>query len=223
MGKFPKLGALIALTALLFTAVGASASDQTDLIAKAAQTADNMKQDPAFAPARDMVARARGMLIIPSLVKGGFIFGAEGGDGVLVAKTGNGWSAPAFYALGSASFGLQAGLEQTQLVMLLMSDKAVRAIEEGNFKFGAGAGLTVVSLSGGAEAATSANLSGDIIVWSSGKGLYGGLTLNGSVIKPRDEWNTAFYGRPVSVPMILAGGVRNPSADVLRQRLASLR
>jgi lipid-binding SYLF domain-containing protein len=223
MGKFPKLGALIALTALLFTASGASASDQTDLVAKAAQTADNMKQDPSFAPARDMLARARGMLIIPSLVKGGFIFGAEGGDGVLVAKERNGWSAPAFYALGSASFGLQAGLEQTQLVMLLMSDKALRAVEEGNFKFGAGAGLTVVSLSGGAEAATAANLSGDIIIWSSGKGLYGGLTLNGSVIKTRDEWNAAFYGRPVTVPMILAGNVKNPSADTLRQRLASLR
>ena len=129
-----------------------------------------------------------------------------------------GWRA----SIGSASFGLQAGLEQAEIVMLIMSDKALQAVTSAEFKVGAGAGLTLVTLSAGAEAATPPNLSGDIIIWTSAKGLYGGFTLNGSVVKARDEWNTAFYGKPASVSDILANRVRAPGANPIRQQLSSL-
>jgi lipid-binding SYLF domain-containing protein len=158
---------------------------------------------------------------VPSLVKGGFIFGAEGGTGVLMANNNGTWSDPAFYTMGSASFGLQAGLEQTEVVMLIMSDRALQSITRGQFKFGADAGLTVVSLSAGIGAATPANLSGDILIWTSGRGLYGGLTLNGSVINSRDEWNTAFYGRPTPVADILSGRARGSAPNPVRQQLAA--
>src|SRR5215813_4020074 len=171
-----KLAAFAMLLLALFASPLAVASEQTDLLAQAARTAQNMRSDPAFGPARSMVANARGILIIPGLVKGGFIFGAEGGNGVLVRKTSAGWGQPAFYTMGSASFGLQIGLEKAEIVMLIMSDKALTALESTGFKFGAGGGLTIVTLSGGAEAAT--NLNGDIIVWTSATGAYGGLTLN---------------------------------------------
>src|SRR6185503_6537523 len=115
-----------------------------------------------FEKAHDMAKNARAILVVPRLVKGGFIFGAEGGSGVLMKKNGNTWSSPAFYTMGSASFGLQAGLEQAEIVMLIMSDRALEAITRSEFKIGAGAGITVVSLSAGAEGATSPNLSGDI-------------------------------------------------------------
>jgi lipid-binding SYLF domain-containing protein len=170
-----------------------------------------------------MMNQARAMMIVPSLIKGGFIFGAEGGNGVLLARTGRGWSAPAFYSLGSASFGLQIGLEKAQIVMLIMSDRALKAIQDGDVKLGAGGGLTVVTLSAGAEGATASNLSGDIVIWTSATGAYGGLTLNGSVIQARREWNEAYYGRPIPVGEILAGQVRNPPPDGLRQKLSALR
>ena len=105
-----------------------------------------------FGPAQSRVAEAKAMFIVPSLVKGGFIFGAEGGSGVLMANNNGMWSDPAFYTMGSASFGLQAGLEQTEVVMLIMSDRALQSVTRGQFKFGADAGLTVVSLSAGAGA-----------------------------------------------------------------------
>jgi lipid-binding SYLF domain-containing protein len=213
----------MAVAALLFAAPKASASDQTDLVAAASRTIDNMQSDPAFGPARNMMDRARAMMIVPSLIKGGFIFGAEGGNGVLLARTGRGWSAPAFYSLGSASFGLQIGLEKAQIVMLIMSDRALKAIQDGDVKLGAGGGLTVVTLSAGAEGATASNLSGDIVIWTSATGAYGGLTLNGSVIQARREWNEAYYGRPIPVGDILAGQVRNPPPDGLRQKLGALR
>jgi SH3 domain-containing YSC84-like protein 1 len=197
-------------------------AEQTDLLNRAATTAQHMRADPAFDRARAQLHNAKAVLIVPSLVKGGFIFGAEGGNGVLLQRNGNGWSAPAFYTLGSASFGFQAGLEQAEVVMLIMSDRALDAVKRSEFKVGAGGGITVVTLSAGAEAATAPNLTGDIIVWSSATGVYGGITLNGSVIKARDEWNTAFYGRRVDVTDILGDKVRNPQADMLRQQLASL-
>jgi lipid-binding SYLF domain-containing protein len=127
---------------------------------------------------------------VPKLVKGGFIFGAEGGDGVLLIRNGHGWSAPKFYGMGSASFGLQVGLEQAQLVFIINSERALKGIEDGDFKIGGNAGITVVTLSGGAEGDTTLH-GGDIVVWTSATGAYGGLTFNGSVIKADTDENAA--------------------------------
>jgi lipid-binding SYLF domain-containing protein len=221
MTKFAKLAAA-ALAAALFT-MPAYASDQTELVDHATATAHHLKTDPAFAPAHDQLSHAKAILIVPNLVKGGFIFGAEGGNGVLLERTGtHGWSAPAFYTIGSGSFGLQAGLEKAEIVLLIMSDRALKGIEQGDVKLGAGAGITVVTLSGGAEAATPANLAGDIVVWTSATGLYGGLTLNGSVVKDHKEWNDAFYGKPVTESDILRGKVRSPAAHALQRELQSI-
>ena len=224
MGKLAMFGAALAFVALLFNTPGASAaaSDQMETLNRAATTIEHMKSDPPFEKARSMMKNAKAVLVVPRLVKGGFIFGAEGGNGVLMKKNGDSWSSPAFYTLGSASFGLQAGLEQAEVVMLIMSDRALDAVTRSEFKIGAGLGLTLVNLSAGAEAATPPNLSGDIIIWTSAKGLYGGFTLNGSIVKQRDEWNTAFYGHPVPVSDILADRIRSPEANPIRQKLASL-
>jgi lipid-binding SYLF domain-containing protein len=201
----------------------AEASDQTALLAHASRTVDDMRADGTFGPSRDLLRRARAVLIVPTLVKGGFMFGAEGGDGVLIARTRHGWSSPAFYTIGSASFGLQIGLEAAHMVMFIMSDRALRAVEQDKFKLGAGAGLTIVTVGANAQGATSGNLTGDLIVWSSTKGAYGGLTLEGSVLAPDGDKNADFYGRPVSVPAILADHVRNPDADILRHDLVAAR
>jgi lipid-binding SYLF domain-containing protein len=221
-----KMISMLAAAAALAVGVGlasaALASDQADLLRRATRTAENMQRDPAFGAARQMLHNARAVLIVPSLVKGGFIFGAEGGNGVLLARARRGWSNPAFYTMGSASFGFQIGLEQAEIVLLIMSDRALRDVERSQFKFGAGAGLTVVTLSAGAEGATTPNLSGDIIIWTSATGAYGGLTLNGSIIKAREEWNDDFYGHSVSVPQILSGRARNPLANPLREELGSI-
>jgi lipid-binding SYLF domain-containing protein len=169
-------------------ALPASADDTSELLVDANRTVTNLKHDPAFATARTMLENARAVYIVPKLVKGGFIFGAEGGEGVLLRRQGRGWSAPKFYTMGSASFGLQAGLEQAQLVFIINSNRALSGIEHGNFKLGAGAGLTVVNLSSGAEGATTTH-GGDIVVWTSGSGAYAGLTFNGTVISPDKDRN----------------------------------
>ena len=145
--KFAIRLATVAVTAAALYVVPAQASGKSDLLVDANHTVDNLKHDPAFGVARTMLQNARAVYIVPKLVKGGFIFGAEGGDGVLLRRTGHGWSTPKFYGMGSASFGLQIGLEQAQLVFIINSGRALRGIEQGEFKLGAGAGITVVNLS----------------------------------------------------------------------------
>src|SRR5262249_27357208 len=106
--KLIGLAAAAALFVLVATpTVASKESDQTDLLHRATRTAENMNRDPAFDQARKMLRGARAVLIVPSLVKGGFIFGGEGGNGVLLKHNGKSWSYPAFYAFGGASFGFQ--------------------------------------------------------------------------------------------------------------------
>jgi lipid-binding SYLF domain-containing protein len=198
--------------ALLFASAPAQAADPAAVLNRSMVTVDKMKTDPTFGPSRHILRDARAVLIVPQLIKGGFIFGAEGGDGVLLQRLGRQWSAPAFFTIGSASFGLQIGLEEARFVMFIMSDRALRAIEQSKFTFGGEAGLTVVTVGANAQAATGTNLTGDIIVWASSKGAYGGLTLQGSVLAPKNDDNARFYGRPLSVPQILAATARSRDA-----------
>jgi SH3 domain-containing YSC84-like protein 1 len=200
-----KLASAAALAAVALS-VPAQADDR-ELLRDANRVVNHLRSDPAFGTARTMLQGAEAVYIVPKLVKGGFIFGAEGGDGVLLRRTGRGWSTPRFYGMGSASFGLQAGLQQAELVFIINSRRALAGIEKGEVKLGAGAGLTVVTLSSGAEGATTTH-GGDIVVWSSGTGAYAGLTFNGTVIKQdKDENATPATG---------------PEAQALRRNLASI-
>jgi lipid-binding SYLF domain-containing protein len=219
MQLFTRMATTVAFAAALFAAPAALASDQSELIAHANSTVNHLRSDPAFSQAARMIHSARAVLIVPRLVKGGFIFGAEGGDGVLLKRNGRSWSQPAFFTLGSASFGLQIGIEQAELVFINMSDRALSGIVHGETKLGAGAGLTVVTLSSGAEGATTTH-GGDIVVWASGTGAYGGLTFNGSVVKPRNDWNADFYGKDVSIMGVLTNKVTSRETAGLRANLA---
>src|ERR1700753_3289030 len=116
-----KLVVAAAFTAALLSSAAAYANaDTRSVLAHANATVTDLKVDPVFGGARDTIRHARAVLIVPALVKGGFIFGAEGGDGVLLARTRHGWSDPAFYSLGSASFGPPVGLEHSHLVVIIL-------------------------------------------------------------------------------------------------------
>lgn len=209
--------------ALTLTFSAAVASDQTALLANATNAVEHMRSDSSFGPANDLLHRARAVLIVPGLVKGGFFFGGEGGNGVLLRREGESWSNPAFYTLASGSFGLQIGLEKAELVMFIMSERALNGLEKSKFKLGAGAGLTVVTVGANAQGATAPNLSGDIIIWSASQGAYGGLTLEGSVVDPKRDWNDEFYGKASPVGQILSDMSDKPETTALRSELASAR
>ena len=216
--------AAVAAMSLAFLNPGSAraASEQQNVVDQARITLDHLRTDKEFGDAKGLLRRARAVLIVPNLVKGGFIFGGEGGDGVMLARTAGGtWTDPAFYTLASASFGLQIGIQTAEVVMIIETDKALHALEQDEFKFGASAGISVVTLGSNAQVASSTALSSaDIIVWSSSSGAYAGLTLEGSIVKPRNEWNESYYGRPIAARAILnMNEGRNPGAGQLRHDL----
>jgi lipid-binding SYLF domain-containing protein len=211
----------VALT-LLPRGARASVSDPQVLLDQAHAVIEDAKHDPQFGNSPELLRQARAVMVVPELVKGGFFVGGEGGDGVLVSRTaGRAWGQPAFYVIGSASFGLQIGIEVAELVLFIMSERALRAFMQNEFKIGAEAGLTVLVVGTNAQAAATANAGADIIAWAKSKGAYAGITLEGSIIKPRDEWNAAYYGRPVTASQIVNGGVSATSAgaQALRRSL----
>jgi lipid-binding SYLF domain-containing protein len=212
------------LAGVMISGQAMAATDAQQVVDRARITIEDLRKDKEFGNARDLKKRARAVLIIPRLYKGGFFVGGEGGTGVLLTHGAGGWSQPAFYYLGSASFGLQIGLEQAEMIMFIMSQKALDALYEDQFKIGANAGITVVTLGSNVEGATTSNVGADIVTWASSSGAYAGISLNGSVIKPDNDDNRAFYGKPATPRNIHAGkGYTSTGAAGLRQSLTTIR
>jgi SH3 domain-containing YSC84-like protein 1 len=210
---------------LMLAAMPARAQmDQQQTVNSALATMERMKTNENFQEAFEShLQNSKAVLIVPALYKGGFIFGAQYGNGVLLARGADGgWSYPAFYTIEGGSFGLQIGLESTAVLFVIMTDNGLKAVLNNQFKFGADAGVTVVVVGGGVGAATTSNLGTDIYAYAlSGVGLYGGLSLEGTAISPRESWNAAYYGQNLSSrAIILENAASNPNADRLRDILA---
>jgi len=212
----------LALALLSLPLPASAATEEQQLVDRAAITIKEARNDPSFGNAPALLQRAKAVMVVPELIKAGFFFGGEGGNGVLLARRDDGtWSDPAFYGLGSASFGLQIGVQSAEVVFFVMSDRALKAWMDDELKLGAKAGLTVLMLGSNAEAALTSNADVDVIAWARSKGAYAGITLEGSVIKPRHQWNDAYYGRRVNPEdIVLAGAVTNPNTAPLRTALA---
>ncbi len=171
----------------------------------------------------ELLHKARGIMIFPELVKAGFIFGAQGGSGVLLSRNPatNTWSYPAFYVFGAGSFGLQAGIQLSKIVFIIMTDRGLNALMSDEFKVGAEVGVAIVTLGAGAEASTTSAGGADIYAFSQAMGLYGGIALQGGIIKPRLEYDHGYYGATVRAEdIVLAQTAKNPGADGLRAALA---
>jgi SH3 domain-containing YSC84-like protein 1 len=168
-----------------------------------------------------MLRRARAAMICPRIFRAGFFFGGAGGGCVLLGRDAAGsWSSPAFYTLGSGTFGLQAGIQDMQILMLIMNDKALSAILDSQLKLGADASITVATLGGSLEGATTAAVGADILAYARARGLYAGLTLDGSLISARSEWNRNYYRQEIGPrEIVVAMRAHNPGADPLRAAL----
>jgi len=168
------------------------------------------------------MGKARGVIIVPEMVQGGFILGAAGGRGVLMGRTSpNHWTYPAFYGLGSGSVGFQAGAKVSEIVFIILTEKGLTAILDKKFKFGAEAGVTMVAVGIGLEGASTAATGADIVAYASSNGLYAGASLEGSYIDPDNDWNALYYGPGATGRAIVQDGrYSNPGAEPLREFLA---
>ncbi len=212
---------LVALLALL--AVGGPARAQTDqqaLVDRATLTVQDMFTGQNAGDALSLLRRAKGALICPRVFKAGFILGGSGGGCVLVSRGTGGWSSPAFYNIGSGSFGLQAGVQDSQIVFLVLTERGFHAILDSQFKIGADASIAVATIGAGVEGSTTAALRADIVAFAKSRGLFAGISVQGSIISSDSGWDQAYYGKPLAAQQIvLQGEGSNPGAQPLREML----
>jgi lipid-binding SYLF domain-containing protein len=218
-------GLTILLGGALLLAACSSTPSRTDpqvLVDRSALTVtDLLGGDNDRLDAASMLRRARGAVVCPQTFRIGFIGAGEGGACVLVGRDGAGsWSSPAFYGQGGASVGFQAGIQDSQTLLLIMNDRALTAMLNNQFRLGADASVAVAHIGGAVEGATTTNLGADIIAFSRNRGLFAGVSIEGNVLNPLPAWNSAYYGREVTPRDIVVNmTVHNPGADPLRAAL----
>jgi lipid-binding SYLF domain-containing protein len=221
--RFTLTVAALALMAVASAPVYA-ASNADQIVTESQFTVGNMTGNKDFGKyVHDYLADAKGVLIVPNMIRGAFIFGGEGGSGVLLTKNKDGsWSYPAFYTLGGVSWGLQIGGSSSQVMLLLMTDHGVNAVLDGNrITLGADVGIAAGPVGGGAQAGVTLK-SADVITYSLSKGAYAGISLAGSYLEPRESLNKEYYGAEVGTKAIIAEHkYTNPQADGLRAALAA--
>jgi len=167
-----------------------------------------------------LLKEARAVMIFPSVGKGGFVFGAEGGKGVLLARSANGtWSYPAFYGMRSLSFGLQAGYQETRILLIIMNDSALTSILEGKLKLGADASVVLIDEGADGELSTNSGRQDIYYYAQTDSGLFAGISIEGSDIFTKKH-NKAYYdGKPTPTDIVIRHKVRNPNANRLRAKL----
>jgi len=217
------LGALVTLTPAPAPAADPDALQARQLVERAQLTLETFAEAPEMEALRNLAKDARGVFIAPQILKGAFFIGAAGGSGVFVARDrlSGQWLGPAFYTVGEASFGFQIGGSASEVVLLAMTDRGVTALLESSIKLGADVGVAVGPVGMGAAAST-ANLSVDIISFSRSKGLYGGISVDGAIVKTRTDWNNAYYGGITTPADILLKKAHNPFSSKLLETVGRL-
>ena len=193
---------------------GAGASEAQGIVDKARVTFDDFMNDQSYTWLHENLKNAKGLLIFPQVLKAGFVLGGSGGTGVLVLRNEKtcDWSEPAFYTIGSITFGLQIGGEAAEVIMMVMSQKAVDSLLASSFKLGGDASIALGPIGQGARS----NVTADFISFAKTKGLYAGLNLEGSVVKVRDILNSDYYGRDVRpADIIVKDDVKNEGSQDL--------
>lgn len=223
-GKIMFLAVVVAgLFLVSATPARADAKDAADakaVVADADATLGNFIADPDMGWFRSHVNEAHGVFIVPSLLKAGFIFGGSGGTGVLLGRSEKDgtWSPPAFFTMGSASFGFAAGVEKAEVILMIMTPKGMDAMMSSSFKLGADTSVALGPVGAGAKAQTA-----DVLAFSRAKGIYGGISIEGSVIEPRDSLNSGYYGKAArTVEIVVQRSVNNPNAAGLIRKLSGV-
>ena len=210
------LAACLAIAGLASVATAASADEAAEarvVVSNANKTFSNFINDPDMVWFRNNLNKARGLLIVPKLGRGGFIIGGSGGRGLLLARDHESgrWSEPAFYTMGSASIGLQIGGDLSEVILVIMSKRGVDAMLSTKAQLGADMSVAAGPVGTGTRAATA-----DVLSFARSKGAFAGLTVEGSIVEPDDTRNTAYYGKAVSpVDILIRHSVNNPNSDEL--------
>ena len=219
VGRIPASVAL-AVCAML-VAPGASAqAEQRALVREATLTLTSFLADRDMGALRQDLGRAKAVMIAPEIAKASFIVGGSGGRAVVVARVPDSkkWVGPAFYTLATASVGVQAGVSVSEIVTLVMTDKALDKLLSDSFSLGGDVGIAA----GPVGAGTRSDFVVDFVSFSRSQGVYVGVNLDGTVVSTADDWNQLYFGRPVRAADILVRmEAKNPHANELLNLIAT--
>ena len=188
-------------------------AEQLARLQEAATVLDEIMVAPDKGVPEEILRSAQCVAVVPSLLKGGFVLGAQYGRGVATCRTPNApskWSAPAFFRIEGGSIGLQAGGQAVDLVMLVMNQRGMRALLSSKFKIGADASAAAGPIGRHAEGMTDWKMRAEVLTYSRARGLFAGIALNGAAIHADEDAVRDFYGRRVPTRTILMGRIETP-------------
>ena len=178
----------------------------------AAKDLDQIMGAPDSQIPAEVLQSAKCVAVVPDMVKGGFVIGAQHGRGVATCRTGSGWSAPAFFTVTGGTWGAQIGAQSADVVMLIMNDKGMQDLLSSQFKLGGEASIAAGPIGREATANTDWKLKSEVLTYSRTRGLFAGLDLSGALVKPDEESTAAFYGRNYDFRSLLTGAVPAPAS-----------
>ena len=198
---------LIALPLLASPSASGAQTNEEKRVTDSSAVLETLVRAPDQGIPEHILERAEAIVVIPSLVKGGFIIGAQHGRGVMSVRDRdrNSWSAPGFVALTGGSIGWQIGVQAVDLVLLVMNRDGVKDLLDNEFKFGANASVAAGPVGRQGEASTDASLNAQILAYSRAKGLFAGLSLEGASLRVDKDANKDFYGTTISTEDMVRG------------------
>jgi SH3 domain-containing YSC84-like protein 1 len=196
----------LAISSLTFAETAA------ERVRSAATVLDEIMATPDKGIPEEIFGSAKCVAVVPSLFKGGFVFGAAHGKGMATCRTADGWSAPAPFTVTGGSFGFQIGGQAVDLVMMIMNDRGMQALLSSKFKIGADASAAAGPVGRHVEGSTDWKMRAEVLTYSRARGLFAGVTLNGNAIRQDNDSTGELYGRFVPFKTILTGAVAMPPA-----------
>jgi lipid-binding SYLF domain-containing protein len=191
-------------------AVADDRQNEVDRVQAAADVLREVMGAPDKGVPQEILTDARCIAVVPSMLKGGFVFGANYGKGVVSCRTPKGWSAPAFFSIKGGSFGFQIGGQAVDLVMVIMNDRGMNGLLQSRLKLGADASVAAGPVGRHAEGSTDWKMRAEVLTYSRARGLFAGISLNGADVKQHKDATRAFYGRMVPFKTILNGNIETP-------------
>jgi lipid-binding SYLF domain-containing protein len=206
---------------LLATGAANAASSKNDLqdrIDAAKTVLDQIMQAKDSTIPRNILQQATCVGVVPGMIKGAFVFGAQYGQGVVTCRTGHGWSAPVFIRMAGGSFGFQIGGQSTDLILVAVNDRGFQDLLKSKFKIGADASAAAGPVGRAGQAATDWKMNAELLSYSRNKGVFAGISLDGTSVSQNKDDTETFYGAPQSFDNVLKGnvGVPPPAVEFVR-------
>ncbi len=207
----PLLMSLIGLVGTLAWA-GSNREDTVDRMQKSVEVLQSIMSAPDKGIPEEVLNGAKCIVIVPDLIKGGFVFGAKHGRGVASCRTPEGWSAPAFISVGGGSWGLQIGIEDIDLVMLVMNDRGLQHLLSSKFELTGEGSVAAGPVGRHTSAGTDILMNTEVLTYSRSRGVFAGLTLEGAVVEQDNDSTHAIYGHHMMFRNILSGKASTPAS-----------